>query len=48
VHIAPQFVVPRGEFDIIFPLWTVQVTLKFHGGGNFEIILPVCTFPVNL
>ena len=25
-----------------------KVCLKFHGGGNFDIILPLCTSPVNL
>ena len=25
-----------GNFDIILPLWTLQVSLKFHEGGNFD------------
>ena len=29
-------------------LWTVQVHLKFHGGGNFDIILSSRTVQVNL
>ena len=27
-----------GNFDIIGPLWTFQVNVKFHGDGNLDII----------
>ena len=44
VNIPGQFEVPSG----ITLLSTFQVNLKFHGGGNFHIILPLWTTRVNL
>ena len=31
------------NFAIILPLWTFQVDLKFHAGGNFDTILRLWT-----
>ena len=44
-----QCEVPWGwEFDIILSLWTMQITVKFHGGQNFDIILSLWTFQANV
>ena len=29
-------------------LWTVRINLRFHGGGNFDIIFSLWTVNVNL
>ena len=48
VDTPSQFEVPRGwKFDIILTLWTLKVSLKFHG-GEFDITLTLWTLQVSL
>jgi hypothetical protein len=49
VHTARQFEIPWcWKIDIILPLCTPHVNLKFYWRGNLDITLLLFTFPVNL